>query len=211
MAPVSRRFADRADAGRQLAEGLAARSWVRPAVVGLPRGGVVVAAPVATALGCLLTTYVAAKLGAPGREEYALGAVGEDGDAVWSAAADDLLPDPRDRDRLLGRQLAEVRRRVAVYRDGRPLPNLTDRDVLCVDDGVATGMTTRAALLGLRRHAPRRLLLAVPVAAPQAVRDLDALADEVVCLLAPDSFTAVGTWYRDFTQVTDDEVLAALR
>lgn len=210
MTRVARRFVDRADAGRRLAEVLLRRQWEQPLVVALPRGGVVVAAPVAAALGCPLIVYVAGKIGAPGHEEYAIGAVTEDGDAVWSAVASAVVPDPDERRRRREDRLAEVRRRVLAYRGGEALPDLAGRDVLCVDDGIATGLTTRAALLGLRGHRPGRLVLAVPVAPPRAVAELAEVADEVVCLLSPPAFTAVGTWYRDFTQTTDTEVLAAL-
>ncbi len=205
-----RRFADRSDAGRRLGELLSERAWHDPLVVGLPRGGVVVAVEVARALGCACEAYVAGKLPAPGHQEYALGPVSEDGDVLWGADATTLLPSPDARDDLVAATLTEVRRRVEAYRRGRPLPDLARRNVLCVDDGLATGLTARAAVAGLRGHGPASVVVAVPVAVPSAADDLAEYADEVVAVLTPSRFSAVGAWYRDFRQVTDAEVRAAL-
>ncbi len=204
-----RRFVDRSDAGRRLGELLRARTWCDPLVVGLPRGGVLVAVEVARVLGCACEPYVAAKLPAPGHEEYALGAVDEDGDVLWGDDAAALRLSASARDALVARTRQEVRRRVAAYR-GRPLPDLAGRDVICVDDGLATGLTARAAAVGLRGHGPATVVVAVPVAAASSADDLAGYADEVVAVLTPPRFSAVGSWYRDFRQVTDAEVRAAL-
>jgi predicted phosphoribosyltransferase len=205
-------YRDRADAGRRLAEALEAYRDGPTVVLGLPRGGVVVAAPVAEALGAELGVLVVRKLGTPHREELAMGAVAEGGVRVLNPdVIEGLGISPDAVDAATERELAEVGRRVHRYRGGRPLPALEDRTVVIVDDGLATGMTAEAALRSLAAHAPRRLILAVPVCAPTSREAMTPFADEVVCPLEPPAFAAVGTWYDDFHQVTDDEVLACLR
>jgi putative phosphoribosyl transferase len=204
-------FRDRREAGIQLAVRVAA-SEIHPAVVlGLARGGVTVAAQVATALEAPLDVAVARKIGAPGQPEFGLGAVTADGPAIFDEhsmaalgiAVADLEP-------ICARERAEARRRLELYRGNRPVPKLTGRTVLLVDDGLATGVTARAALRDLRRHRPARLVFAAPVCAADSARALRAESDDVICLHAPASFGAVGAWYEDFDQVTDDEVRALL-
>jgi predicted phosphoribosyltransferase len=154
---------------------------------------------------------VVRKLGAPRREELAMGAVAEGGVRVLNLAVIEGYRIGADAvDAVTERELAEVGRRVDRYRAGRPFPELTDRTVVVVDDGLATGMTAEAALRSVAAHRPRRLILAVPVCAPSSSVAMAAFADEVVCPLQPPGFLAVGTWYEDFRQVTDDEVLACL-
>jgi putative phosphoribosyl transferase len=205
-------YRDRADAGRRLAEALEAYRDGPTVVLGLPRGGVVVAAPVAEALGAALGVLVVRKLGTPRREELAMGAVAEGGVRVLNPdVIDGLAISPDAVDAVTERELAEVGRRVHRYRGGRPLPELKDRTVVIVDDGLATGMTAEAALRSVAAHGPRRLILAVPVCAPSSREAMTPFADEVVCPLEPPAFGAVGTWYDDFHQVTDDEVLECLR
>ena len=138
-----------------------------------------------------------------------MGATTEDGTTVWGPDADRLLADPGTRAALVEATLGEVRRRVTRYRADRAVPNLTGRDVVCVDDGLATGLTATGGA-GLRTHRPRSLVLAVPVCPAGSARALATHADEVMCLRTPASFGAVGAWYREFRQVTDAEVLAAL-
>lgn len=204
-------FRDRADAGRQLAAELAGRSYVDPLMLGLPRGGVPVAAGIASALGVPVDVFVARKVGAPGHEELGIGAVAEGSDAlVVSDAGRRLGLPPARLEELAARERRELARRVARYRGDRPLPDPARREVVLVDDGLATGVTAEAALLALRARQPRRLTLAVPVGAREAVERLAAVADEVVCPLVPRTFFAVGAWYDDFRQVTDDEVVALL-
>lgn len=175
-------------------------------MLALPRGGVPVAYEVAAALDAPLDVLVARKVGAPGHAEYGIGAVAEGGgvvasDAAWLARG--------EWDRLVAGERAEVERRVRRYRGERPLPPVEGRDVVLVDDGLATGVTAEAALRALRAMAPRRLVLAVPVAAPGAVARLSALA-EVVAVATPAAFRAVGQWYEAFDQTSDDEVLGLL-
>ncbi|AEV86350.1 phosphoribosyl transferase [Actinoplanes sp. SE50] len=207
-------FRDRTDAGRRLAERVAEAVGpvrTRPLVLALPRGGLPVAAPIALRLGAELDIVVVRKLGAPGRPEFGLGAVAEDGPPVfdpdnlrYAGLTEEAM------DGTLAVEREELARRVRRYRGERPAPRVTGRVVVLVDDGLATGVTARAALRWVRGRAPVRLLLAVPVCAPEA-RDLVARqADGVVCLSAPPEFFAVGRWYHDFGQLTDEDVDAVL-
>jgi putative phosphoribosyl transferase len=206
-------FADRAEAGARLAERLAAMSWSNPVVLGLARGGVPIAVRVADALGAPLDVAVARKIGAPGHPEFGVGAVTADGPPRYderTLAQLGLTPD--DLRETCERERAEARRRLQRYRQGRDPVPLAGRDVLLVDDGLATGVTARAALGELRPAGPARLVFAAPVCARDS---RDALcagtdADGVVCVSAPPEFGAVGLWYRDFRQTSDEDVLAAL-
>lgn len=206
-------FADRRDAGRALAEAL--RPWAaeRPMVLALPRGGVPVAYEVATELDAPLDILIVRKIGAPGHPELGLGALvdGAEPQLVMNAEVERMAePPPGYVDEQVRRELQEIERRRKAYLGGRqPLP-VRDRTVLVVDDGVATGGTVRAALRGLEKAGARRTVLAVPVGPADVIESLRAEADEVVCLETPTPFYAVGLWYRDFTQTTDDEVVKLL-
>ena len=207
-------FADRADAGRQLAARLRGTPWRDPVVLGLARGGVPVAREVAAALGAPLDVAVARKISAPGRPEFGIGAVTAAGPARYDAAALEHLgltaTDLRD---ACAREQGEAVRRLRLYRDGRdPLP-VEGRDVILVDDGLDTGVTARAALGELRARGPGRLVFAAPVCAPRSTARLRAGgdADDVVSVTSPAPMGAVSRWYRDFAQLRDDEVLALLR
>jgi putative phosphoribosyl transferase len=205
------RFRDRHDAGRKLASMLGHLRDEAPVVVGLPRGGVPVAAEVATALGAPLDVVLVRKLGTPGQPELAMGAIGEDGvrvvneDVRRSAQVSDAeLAAVEERERV------ELERRAVSYRAGRTPVSLEGRTVIVVDDGLATGSTARAALAVVREHGARRIVLAVPVAPPETVAALRGLADEIVCLEQPERMWAVGQWYEDFRATTDDEVVSLL-
>lgn len=200
-------FRDRADAGAHLAEALATRRWTDPLVLALPRGGVPVAAPVASALGAPLDVVAARKVGAPGRPELGIGALCEgSSNVVWHPVAERLDLTSDEKAARIAAERTEIARRVASYRDGRALPPLTGRDVVLVDDGLATGVTAEAALVALGAQGPRSMVLAVPVGAPDTVARLEPLVAAVVCLQQPEHLRAVGSWYEDFTQITDDQV-----
>jgi putative phosphoribosyl transferase len=200
------RFRDRAEAGQVLATLLEHLREAKPIVVGLPRGGVPVAAEVAHALDAELDVVLVRKVGAPHREELAVGAVGEDGVTVRNEALlHDLGLTWDDVAAQVAHERAEIRRRAATLRRG-PRPDLADRTVILVDDGIATGATVIAALRILRHLGTSRIVLAVPVAPPDSLRALAPLADEIVCPAAPADFSAVGQWYDDFTQVSNKEV-----
>lgn len=205
------RFRDREEAGRQLASRLLHHAGSAPAVLALPRGGVPVAAQIAAALDAPLEVLVARKVGAPHQPELGIGAVAEGGVRIRS---DDTLAvlgiSKAAFEALAEREETELRRRVERYRGPRPFPLLAGRTAILVDDGLATGVTARAGLRSIRQARVARLVLAVPVAPPATLAELREEADELVCLLAPDPFGAVGYWYRDFHPVSDGEVLDLL-
>ena len=204
-------FRDRTQAGRELAGRLVDLDLHDPVVLGLPRGGIPVAVEVADALGAPAEAFVALKVGAPGHEELGIGAVAEGSDVlVISDTAHRLGVADSDLHELAERARRELDRRVDAYRAGRELPDLTGRDTILVDDGLATGVTAEAALRSLRTRGPRRLILAIPTCARETRDRLRGLADDVICVLAPEEFYAVGQWYDDFSQTTDEEVLDLL-
>lgn len=209
------RFHDRRQAGEALAlrleEWAADGDLVNTLVLALPRGGVPVAARVADALAVPLDALVARKITLPGSRETAIGALAGDDPPVFDTRALRMLGLTEDRLAAdVARERAELRRREHLYRSGRPAPDAYGRTVVLVDDGLATGLTARAALRTLRRAEPARLILAVPVGAPSAAEQLRTDADDVICLHQPQSFQAVGAWYDVFDQVGDDEVVATL-
>ena len=207
---ISRRpgFADRRGAGDALAARLhefTGRSDV--VVLALPRGGVPVGHQVALRLGVELDVFVVRKLGLPGHPEFAMGAVASGGVRVLNeeVVARYRVP-PAAIEAVARQERAEIERREQAYRDGRPLSPVEGRTVILVDDGLATGSTMRAAVLAVRRLGPGRVVVAVPVGSWQACRDLREVADDVVCPFTPEPFEAVGLWYQDFAQTTDEEV-----
>ncbi|MEU8433242.1 phosphoribosyltransferase family protein [Streptomyces sp. NPDC029216] len=204
-------FTDRTAAGRLLAHDIALLALAQPVVLGLPRGGVPVAAEVARVLGAPLDVIVVRKLGVPFQPEVAFGAVGEDGVRLISRPTVRAARlGERDCARVEEAERAELRRRLALYRRGRERTALTGRAVVIVDDGIATGSTASVACEVARRQGAAQVVLAVPVASPQALERLRHEADTVVCLSAPPRFSSVGQWYEDFAQVGDEEVSALL-
>jgi erythromycin esterase-like protein/predicted phosphoribosyltransferase len=208
-----RLFRDRTDAGRTLASLLGHyRGRTDVVVLGLPRGGVPVAYEVAAALDAPLDVFVVRKLGVPGHEELAMGAIASGGVLVTN---DDVVRrrhiKPDAIQRVAEQEGRELLRREQAYRSGRPMPELTGKTVILVDDGLATGSTMRAAIAALRRHRPARIVVAVPAAPASVCRELAAQVDEAVCATTPSPFRAVGTSYRNFDQVSDEEVHAILR
>jgi len=201
-------FADRADAGRQLAGALAAYADDPDVIVlALPRGGVPVAYQVARSLRVPLDVYVVRKLGVPGHEELAMGALASDGTCVVDDELIEALGiDQSAVDEVVEREIGELRRRQVAYRDERPEPNLAGKIVIIVDDGLATGATMRAAAIALRARNPATIVAAAPVAAPRTCASLRSVADRVVCVFTPEPFHAVGLYYQNFEQTGDDEV-----
>jgi putative phosphoribosyl transferase len=209
------RFADRAEAGRRLGAAVARRlpAGGDPVVLALPRGGVVVAAEVARALQAPLDVVVVRKLGVPGQPELAFGAVAAGVRVTNDAVVTALGLSAATVERVAAGELAAAERRERLYRGVRTAVPLSGRTVVVVDDGLATGATARAALRAVRLHTGAHLpwlVLAVPVAPPSTLHTLSADADDLVCLLSPPAFTAVGTFYDDFRQVQDDEVMRLL-
>lgn len=208
----SRVFADRADAGRQLGQRLQSLRGTDVVVLGLPRGGVRVAAEVAAALDAPLDVIVVRKLGVPSLPELAMGAIGEGGVRI-------VLPEtvrrtgvtPEALDAVERRERAELQRRAERFRGDRPRIPLTRRTAVVVDDGIATGSTARAACQVARAQGAARVVLAVPVAPFDWVRALSDAADELIALLTPRQLQAIGMWYSDFSQSADDEVIDCLR
>ncbi|MER7939642.1 phosphoribosyltransferase family protein [Streptomyces sp. NPDC094458] len=204
-------FTDRTDAGRQLAEALRPLERRDPVVLGLPRGGVPVAYEVARALGAPLDVIVVRKLGVPYRPELGFGAIGEGGARVIS---DEIVRHAgvreKDLEAVERAEEAELLRRAQTYREGRPRLPLEGRTVVVVDDGIATGATARAACQVVRAQGASHVVLAVPVASPDVAARLREDVDEVVCLSTPHLFSAVGEWYRDFSQTSDEEVVSLL-
>ena len=206
------RYSHRRHAGQELARALA--SYVGRAdvvVLGLPRGGVPVAAEVARGLNAPLDVFLVRKLGVPGQEELAFGAIAEGGARVLNTEivnAAGLAPAAIDR--IEARERGELARRQTLYRGDRPAPSVRDRVVILVDDGLATGATMDAAVMALRSLAPSSIVVAVPVGARETCDRLARVADRVVCVATPEPFDAVGRWYDDFSQTTDDEVRALL-
>ena len=202
------RFRDRTDAGRQLADRLKSRAN-RPdvLVLALPRGGVPVAFEVACALGAPLDVFLVRKLGVPGHEELAMGAVATGGVRVLNnEIVHGLGIQESEIEAAVDREQQELARRERLYRGGRPAPEVEDKTVILVDDGLATGATMRAAVRALKQQQPARIIVAVPTASPDTAEALNAEADEVVWVVTPEPFFAVGYWYDDFAQTTDAEV-----
>lgn len=206
-------FQDRQDAGRKLASKLS--HYAKDAavlVLGLPRGGVPVAAEVARALDAPLDVFIVRKLGLPGYEEFAYGAIASGGIQVFDSSIVKELRIPEEAlEAIRDREFQELERRERVYRGGLPPVSVIGRTVILVDDGIATGSSIRAAIVALRPHHPARIVVAVPVAPHFTLRQLEREADEVICLASPGSFRAVGEWYEDFHPPTDEEVTRLLK
>jgi predicted phosphoribosyltransferase len=196
------------DAGRVLAKelaGYAGRSDV--VVLGLPRGGVPVAFEVAQAMDAPLDVFIVRKLGVPGHEELAMGAVASGGTRVLNEEVVSALGIPDSViDAVARRELREIQRRERAYRNGRPPIDVGGKTVILIDDGLATGASMHAAVKALKQKQPSRIVVAVPTAAPEVCDEFKAEVDEAICAMTPDPFYAVGMWYEDFSQNTDDEV-----
>jgi len=207
-------FSDRSDAGRRLARTLSGYKGRNAVVLALPRGGVPVAAEVAAVLDAPLDLILVRKIGVPDQPELAMGAV-VDGAEPIVVRNEEVIElsgiTPREFDEVCARELAEIERRRRFYIGERVRAAITGQVVIVIDDGIATGATTRAALQAIRKRKPKELVLAVPVAPPDTIKELRKEADTVVCLETPEIFGAIGYFYRDFRQVSDDEVVEILK
>ena len=204
-------FEDRRDAGRKLAERLVRYRDGQTVVFALPRGGVPVGYEISRALGAPLDVFVSRKLGAPGQPEFGIGAVAPGGVRVLNEYAVGQLGIPEDYlESVTAREIVEVERRLRYFRGGRPEPDVEGRTAILVDDGLATGVTARAAVEALRRRGPARIVLAAPVCAAQTPELFESEVDELVCLESPPDLGAIGFWYRNFEQTPDGEVVELL-
>ena len=205
-------FRNRGEAGRQLADCLRRRQLRNPLVLAIPRGGVAVGAVLAHELGAELDVVLSRKLRAPMQPELAIGAISEGGEVHLNSHAEEALgisPDYLSQERR--HQLAEIGRRKELFRHVRPKAEVAGRSVIVTDDGIATGSTMIAALQSLRPQFPREVIVAVPVASPDRLHQVRRWCDDVVCLLAPDEFFAIGQFYKNFDPVEDEEVVRLLR
>jgi putative phosphoribosyl transferase len=209
---MEREFPNRPEAGRRLADRLTHyRGRDDVIVLGLPRGGVPVAYEVARRLGLALDVFVVRKLGVPGYEELAMGAIASGNVIVLNEDVMRALPNAEAiLERVIAQEKIELARREARYRQERPAPDLRDRVVILVDDGLATGATMRAAAAALRKQGVAKIIVAAPVGAPETCRELEREVDELICALRPEYFAGVGQFYEDFSQTTDDEVTETL-
>ena len=205
-------FKDRVEAGMRLASALADFAGKNAIVLAIPRGGVVVGFEVARALDLPLDVIIPRKIGASGNPELAIGAMTEDGTVIldenlirYLGIPEDYIKEESERQRL------EIERRLKLYRGETPYPALKNRDVVIVDDGIATGSTMKAALASVRKRGAKTIVVAIPVGPPSTIRELEKKADRVVCLHTPESFYAIGQFYEDFAQTTDEEVTRLLR
>src|SRR5947209_758318 len=205
-------FPNRAEAGRLLAEKLSKYSGRGDVIVlGLPRGGVPVAYEVARALRVRLDVFIVCKLGVPGFEELAVGAIASGGVRVLNEDVVRASPNAAEIiEAVTQQESAEVERREREYRDGRPAPEIRDRTVILIDDGLATGATMRAAVKALRQRGAATIVVAVPVGPPETCHEIEEQADETICLSTPEFFQAVGQYYEDFSQITDEDVRGLL-
>ncbi|HWO00818.1 MAG TPA: phosphoribosyltransferase [Blastocatellia bacterium] len=209
---MANQFIDRTEAGKLLAAKLTRYAGRRDTIVlALPRGGVPVAFEIARALSAPLDVFLVRKLGLPGQEELAMGAIASGGVTVLNSDLVAYLAIPQTIiDTVARQEQQELERRERLYRGDRPVPEVRGLTVILVDDGLATGSTIRAAIAALKKLEPGRIVVAVPVAPPSAVEELENEVDEVVCVFTPGPFDGVGRWYRDFSQTTDQEVRSLL-
>jgi putative phosphoribosyl transferase len=205
------RFRDREDAGRRLAERLVGYRGENPMIFALPRGGVPVGYEIARSLDAPLDVFIARKLGAPDQPELGIGAVAQDGARVLNERiVREVGVSEEYIERIAAEETEEAQRRLELFRGDRPEPEVRERTAILVDDGIATGVTTQAAIEALRRRNPRRLVLAVPVCAAHTAELIRQEVDELICLEAPSNLMAIGLWYQNFEQTSDEEVIELL-
>jgi putative phosphoribosyl transferase len=207
-----KKYNNRTEAGKILTEQL--KEYANRAdviVLALPRGGVPVAYEIAQTLAVPLDVFIVRKLGMPGQEELAIGALAMDGSTVFNDDLLRLMPFPPEIiDEIIASEKIELARRISLYRGNQPLPHLENKIIILVDDGIATGATMRAAITVLQKQSLKKLIVAVPVAALDTAKEIAAMVDQFICPLTPELFYSVGSWYSDFPQTTDTEVIALL-
>jgi len=205
---MDRQFTDRREAGKLLVSKLNAYQDCAEAIVlALPRGGVPVAFEIATHLHLPLDVWIVRKLGVPYHKELAMGAIAASGERVMNWDVVRLSQNsPETIERVVTEETAELQRRDQLYREGKPWPSLTDKIIILVDDGIATGATMQAAIASLKPHQPKEIIVAVPIVSADICRSIQTEVDQVVCLLRPESLDAIGRWYLNFTQTSDQEV-----
>lgn len=205
-------FRDRKEAGRRLGKSLKKYQSENPIVLVIPRGGVVVGREVSKILKAPLDVIIARKVGVPSQPELGMGAVAEGGIEILDKDMIKSLQIPRSlMNEVIAKEKSEIERRKSLYRENKPIINLKNRVVILVDDGLATGVSAEAAVKSLKKLNPKKIIFAAPVCAKESVKNMRDLADEVCCLLTPSGFSAVGNWYQNFDQVTDEEVKEILR
>lgn len=205
-------FENRSEAGKRLALALEEYRHEKPIVLALPRGGVPIGAEIAKALNASLSVVVVRKIGAPHNPEFGIGAVAEGNVRVLDKPSIKRLGISKEElAEETKKEKEELKRRIATYRNGRPLPQFQKRTVILVDDGLATGITAQAAIAMIKKQKPKQIIFASPVCAYDTLRELRHLVDSVICVTTPVDFAAVGQWYRSFEQVSDEEVVALLR
>ena len=205
-------FADRVDAGKRLASALTRFKSKDAIVLAIPRGGIVVGFEISKALGVSLDIIVPRKIGAPDNPELAIGAVTEDGTTILNERLVNDLGVPQNFiQKESERQRAEIERRLESYRGDVPYPSLKNRVVIIVDDGIATGYTMKAAIASVRKKGAKSVVIAIPVGPPSTINELERVTDRVICLYTPEEFYAIGEFYEDFSQTTDEEVKRLFR
>lgn len=205
-------FSNRVDAGKRLAQALKDFSSRNGLVLAIPRGGVVVGFEIAKALNLPLDVIIPRKIGAPYNPELAIGAVTEDGSAILDNNLINYLGvSPQYIEEESGRQKGEIKRRLKLYRQDSPYPSLKRLDIIIVDDGIATGSTMKAALASVKNQGAASIIVAIPVGPPSTIDELKKMANKVVCLYTPEYFQAIGQFYDDFSQTTDEEVISLLK
>jgi predicted phosphoribosyltransferase len=205
-------FADRIEAGKRLASSLADFAGKNAIILAIPRGGVIIGYEIAKALRLPLDVIIPHKIGAPGNPELAIGAVTEDGTEILDDNLISYMQVSREYiEAESERQKHEIERRLRLYRQNEPYPNLKNRDVIIVDDGIATGSTMKAALASVKNRGARTVTVAVPVGPPSTIKELKKQATRVTCLYTPEYFSAIGEFYADFSQTTDEEVITLLK
>jgi putative phosphoribosyl transferase len=205
-------FADRVEAGKQLASALADFSRKNAIILAIPRGGVIIGYEIAKALNIPLDVIIPHKIGAPNNPELAIGAVTEDGTKILDTNLISYMGVRKEYIEVeTERQEHEIERRLRLYRQNEPYPNLENRDVIIVDNGIATGSTMKAALASVKNRGARTVTVAIPVGPPSTIKELKKQADRVTCLYTPEYFSAIGEFYADFSQTTDEEVITLLK